>query len=784
VKVVRLAARLFLGRRLPTTSGELTVSGLRRPITIRRDGWGIPHIDADNDHDAWFGLGFCQGQDRSFQLEALLRVVRGTLAELVGKRGLAVDRLSRRVGFYRAAREQEKVLADDVREVISGFTAGVTAAARHGLTRPAHEFALLGGGPTPWTVADVLGMMKLQSFLLVSNWDSELTRLKILLEDGPEALAALDPTYPAHMHVTAPYGQAAGEAVDRLARDLSAFTALVRPGGGSNNWAVAGSRTATGRPLLADDPHLAPLLPPHWYLAHVRTPRWALAGASFAGAPGIPAGHNGFAAWGMTAGLVDNTDLFLEEIGPDGRSVKQGDSFVPCAVVREEIAVRNGRPVVEEVLVTPRGPVVSPAFRGDVPALSLRATWLDPLPVRGFLGLHLVRSWDEFRAAFAEWPAPTLNMAYADETGRIGWQLAGRAPVRRKGEGLLPLPGWDPEAGWEAAPVPFDQMPHAVDPPRGFIATANTRPLPEGEGPYLGGDWVDGYRLGRILEVLDQRSDWDIAATQELQRDLFAGPWREMRDAVLAATSRELPEEVAEAQAMLRAWDGRLTESSRAALLYELFVSRMVIAVARAKAPKTWTWAVGRGHVDFMPFTLFAVRRIAHLAGLLRRQPAGWFERSWPEEIGFALGRAFLEMGLRSKADGSRGWGQVRTLTLKHPLGELRALGWFFNLGPVPLGGDHTTPAQGATIPMTPLANPGVIASLRMVVDVGAWSNSRFALPGGQSGNPLSPHYADQLETWRHGEGVPIAWTDEDIAAATRETLRLNSTAPLAGASG
>lgn len=768
MNLFRFATRMLLGRRLPTTSGEITLPGPRNSLTIRRDAWGIPHLDADSDADAWFGVGFCQGQDRSFQLEMLQRIARGTLSELVGDRGLAVDRVARRIGFFRAAVAQERVLADDVREVLASFAAGITAAARYGLPQPAHEFALLGGQPTPWTTADVLGLMKLQSFLLVANWDSELTRLKILLEDGAEALTALNPAYPAHMYATAPVGRAAGEAVDRLAADLSAFTALVRPGGGSNNWAVAGSRTATGRPLLADDPHLAPLLPPHWYLAHVRTPHWAAAGATFVGAPGFPAGHNGFAAWGLTAGLVDNTDLFLEQIGSDGRSVRQGDGYLACEVVRETIGVRNGTSVVEDVLLTPRGPVVSPAFQGGFPALSLRATWLDAVPLRGLVDLHRVRSWDEFRRALSEWPALTVNMAYADATGRIGWQLAGRAPIRRQGHGLFPLPGWQPDVGWEREPIPFEQMPYAVDPPDGFIASANTRPLPEGDGPFLGADWVDGYRLGSIVEELQRRTDWDIASTQELQRNVVAGPWREMRATVLALP---VPAELTAALQLLRTWDGRLTVESQAALLYELFLAEMIVRAARAKAPKTWEWAVGRGHLSFIPFTLFAVRRASHLTGLLKEQPTGWFSRSWTDEMIDALSTAWTRT--QQVGNGGKGWGQVRTLTLRHLLGESRLLGSLFNLGPIPLGGDHTTPAQGATMPLTPLASPGFIASLRLVIDVGAWSNSRFALPGGQSGNPLSPHYADQLETWLHGSGVPIAWTDEEVAVATRDTLLL-----------
>lgn len=266
----------------------------------------------------------------------------------------------------------------------------------------------------------MLAVVKLISFTLASNWDAELARMKILNEDGPEALRALDPSYPEWHMVTAPPGALAGPAADRLSEDLAAFAAAVGKGGGSNAWTLAPSRTSTGRPIVANDPHLPPVLPPHWYLAHLSTPDRAVAGAAFVGAPGFAAGHNGYAAWGTTAGLVDNTDLFLEEIGADGRSVRQGDEFVPCETRIETIRVKGAAAVEEEVLTTARGPIIGPALAGEVGAVSLRATWLDSRPVRGFLYAHRARGFEEFRHTFSQWPLLALNIVYADVSGAIG----------------------------------------------------------------------------------------------------------------------------------------------------------------------------------------------------------------------------------------------------------------------------------------------------------------------------------------------------------------------------
>jgi penicillin amidase len=767
----RTLLRLLLGRRLPKTSGTLTVPGLHAPLRIRRDRWGIPYIEAADDEDAAFGLGFCHGQDRAFQLEVLLRVVRGTLAEVIGQRGLPIDRLSRRIGFARASHEQLPVLDPELRSLLDAYGRGVTAGATVGTPR-AHEFVLLRCRPTPWTAADSLGMVKLMSFMLCSNWDAELARLRLLRDDGSEALAALDPVHADHLPVTSPPGAQAGRALDLLTEEVNAFLAVVPPGGGSNNWVVGPGRTATGRALLANDPHLSASLPPHWYLAHVRTPAWAVAGASFLGGPSFPAGHNGFAGWGVTAGLIDNTDLFLEAVGPDGASVRGPDGFTPCPVCEEVIHVKGAGPVTERVLITPRGPIISPALSDTPEALALRATWLDPLPLDGLLRVHRARSFEEFRDILSRWPGSSQNLVYADITGKIGWQLMGRAPRRRAGHGLLPRPGWLPDSGWEEDPVPFADIPHAEDPECGFLATANAAPVPAGQGPFLGIDWLEGYRLQAIQRALGSRDDWDIPSTQALQCDQQSLPWEEMREAVLAVPAKD--PDARRALELLRPWDGRLSADSPAAAIYELFAAEMLQRLARARAPKSAGPALGKSLSPLNSVGFFSFRRAGQLARLLREHPAEWFARPWDEEVADALACVVRHL------HGSRGpdvrrwaWGEVRPLTLGHPLGQSRLLAGAFNLGPFPHGGDTHTINQASVAPLDPLSVPDSIASLRMVLDVGAWENSRFCLPGGQSGNPLSPHHDDQLVLWQRGEGVAIAWTEEEVAREVRETLEV-----------
>jgi penicillin amidase len=765
--------RLLLGQRLARTQGALSVPGLKGRLRIHRDRWGIPTVVAENDHDAFFGLGFCHGQDRAFQLEVLLRVARGTLAELVGKAAVPVDRLSRRIGFYHSARKHWPQLGPELQGQVEAYTRGITAGNSLGLPARPHEFVLLGGRPTPWGPLDTVALVKVMSFSLASNWDVELARLKVLLEDGPDALLALDPSYDPDHPVTAPPGVKAGPACEYLLRDLALFTSVVQPGGASNNWAIAPWRTATGRPLLANDPHLEATLPSQWYLAHLRTPEWSLAGAFFVGGPGAFAGHNGHCAWGITAGLVDNTDLFREEIGPDGRSVREGDSWVPCPVREETIRVKGGQPIVERVLETPRGPIISPALEGGLESLSLRATWLDPWPIRGLLAAHRARNVDELRQLLADWPALSQNVVCADVSGAIGWQLTGMAPRRRSGSGTVPLPAWEPDVGWWPDPVPFEQMPHLVNPSQGFIATANTQPTPYDTEPFLGVDWIDGYRLMAINRALRSHSDWSVASCQDLQRQQRTMAWEEMRDPVLAIA--ESTPEVQQALELLRDWDGSLGLDSPAGTVYELFLAEMAKRVARAKAPRTWEWVVGKNPSVLTRHSFWTFRRASHLARLLRTQPDGWFPRSWQEEMAEVLNGVIRQLHQQFGPSPERwGWGQLRPLVMEHPLGkESKLLGRIFNLGPVPCGGDTDTISQASARPLDPLAPAAIIASMRAVIDVGDWSNSRFVLPAGQSGNPFSPHYSDLFALWQRGEGVPIAWTDQEIQETTVQTLEL-----------
>ncbi len=759
----------LLGRRLPITRGRLRVGGLRAPVTIRRDRWGIPHVDATCDDDAWYALGFCEGQDRAFQLEGLVRVERGTLSALVGGAGLAADRLSRHIGFAHVARAETPLQSPEVRATLEAFARGVNAGRAIGLGRRPHELVLLRGGMTEWTATDVVGVLKLQSFALSGNWDVELARLHIVLADGVDAMRDLDPSYAAWQPVIVPPGATAGAAAAPATRSgsLSAFTGT----GGSNNWVVSGSRTASGRPILANDTHLAPSVPGPFYLAHLRTPEWEMAGAAFVGGPAFPIGHNGHSAWGAaTLGLADVTDLFVEQIGPDGASVREGDAFVPCEVRLERIEVKGGAPIEERVLVTRRGPIVGPALSGEVRTVSLRATWLDPAPVEGLLALHRVRSFEAFRDVFRRWRDVSLNAVYADVTGTIGYQMVGEVPRRPLADAALPRDGRSAGAGWLADPLPFDDLPHASDPATGFLATANNKPA-RGRGD-LGDDFIEGYRAARILERLGERGDWDVAGMRALQLDLASIPWRELRTAVLDVLAVDAS--LGEARTLLEAWDGNVSAGSPAAALFELLLADLCVRVARLRAPKSYPYALGRTFDVLVSDTTFSVRRVGHLVRAMRERPEGWCGRPWNELIVASTRAAVDLLHDRGRGGALPAWGELRPLTIPHAFSGRRPIDRAFDLGPFPCGGDANTVWQAKVDPLAPTANAGAVPVVRAVIDVGAWDDASFVLPGGQSGDPCSPHYDDQLGLWRRGDMVRIAWTEDAVRAATAETLRLD----------
>lgn len=782
MRLARTAFRALLRPRPPVVDGHLALGGLEGPVVIHRDRWHVPHVEATTAHDAWWGLGFAQGQDRAFQITAFAHVAAGRLAELTGADGLPVDRLMRRLGLAHVSRASIPTLSDEVGVALDAFARGVTAGMTDGASRQAVEFTLLRARPRPVTAIDVANVVRLFAFLLAANWQDELARLAVLEADGPDALRRLDDRAAHDLPTT--LGHPEGEhAASALAHDLDALARWVPIGGASNNWAISGAHTRSGAPIVANDPHLPPSLPTFWYLAHVTCPDWAIAGAALPGTPAIAAGHNGHGAWGTTAGHCDETDLFLEQLRRDGDgswSVLDGEEFVPALVRREVIAVNGGDSHVEEVVVTPRGPVVGPALDGAPHGLSLAATWLDPTPIEGFLALPTARGPADLHEAFRAWPGMSLNVVWGDADGHVAWQLAGGLPVRRTGHGTLPLPGWADEVGWDGR-VDYDDLPHVVDPPDGVVATANNVPaphVPPGAGLFLGVDHLEGYRVAAIREVLAERDDWTVADTIAAQQDTRSLPWRRARP-LLVDRPRPTDADAAVAWGLLAAWDGDVTADSPGAAVYELAMAGLRRAIMEHLAPIASGMLLDQTPVPgLVEEALGGLRGTAHtLAALedptrLDVRGRGGFDVD--AAIEGALSAAVRRLRQHGDHADDWAWGRVRPLRLRHAVsGAAAPLAAVFDRGPFPLGGDSHTIPQASPMPASPLGDPLGVVSLRMAVDLGDLEASRWVVPGGQSGDPSSPHYDDQLAVFLSGGAIPIPWSPEAVAVATRHTLRL-----------
>jgi penicillin amidase len=776
----RRAFQLLLGRRLPQADGELKVAA-RAPLTLRRDAHGVAYVDALNETDAWFGLGFCHAQDRAGQLELTGRAVRGTLSELVGPETLGVDRAVRLIGIQRAARAQLACFDASLQAQLAAYVAGINAAFARGPR--SHEHALLRIPPTPWEPVDVVAFGLLSCCLLPSNWDIEMARLRLLEQDGEEAVRELDPAYPPELPLTSPPGSPAGPRPEYVTRDLDALRALLGHAGGSNAWAVTAHKTATGRPLLANDPHLPAGLPNRGYLARVKCPSFAVAGVSLVGIPAFLSGHNGRAAWGSTAAGVDNVDLFLEELSANGEQVREGDRFVPCTAHTELIPVRGRPPEVLRVRSTARGPIVARAAEphnalfeplpllGRANALSFAATWLSARPTRAVLEFHRLQSFADFRECCAESTGCAYSLVYADADS-IGYVLAAEVPQRKAGYGSLPLPGWAPEVGWQAEPIGSRDLPWLENPSTGFVCCANNQPVADaGDAPFLGHDFLDGYRQARISERLQARSDWSIESTGRLQTDVLSLAFRQIERSLLAVPPRDA--ESARALELLGAWDGRVSGDSVAASVYELFMAELCQRACRVKAPNSWSIAAGAGITKLIPGTCWNARRASFVARLIVEQPPGYFT-SWPHELASVLSHVVQELRrTRGANEQAWAWGELRPLPLAHPFGQQRLLAPIYNRPSLAGYGDGTTVNQAGFEFWQPLRHSTVSAHIRSAIDVGNWSASRFVLLGGQSGNPLSPHYDDLVDPWQKGEGVPIHWEDAALAEHAVHTLRL-----------
>jgi penicillin amidase len=638
---------------LPRTSGTLRLPGLSAPVEVIRDRWGIPHIYAAGTADLFMAQGYVHAQDRLWQMELHRRLGQGQLAEIFGPRALPADRFLRTLGFGRTARREAALLDGSVREAIEAYTRGVNVFLdQRGLRLPL-EFMVLRLRPRPWEVADALVFGKVMALNLCENWTTELLRARIIAAVGAGRATLLESGYPQNLPLAIPalqpYGSRIGEEALEGAQATQVFAGAAEAGQGSNAWAVAGSRSATGRPLLANDPHLAIQMPSLWYENHLDGGDIHVTGASIPGSPGVVIGHNERIAWGATNGMTDVQDLYIERFDPaDPTRYEFRGAWERAEVVREEIVVRGqSEPVVEEVRVTRHGPVVdtapagAPGGDGAVEGpLALRWIALQPGQLnRALLALNRAHDWQSFRAALADWTAPAQNFVYADVDGHIGYALGGAIPVRAQGDGRLPVPGWSGDYEWTGV-IPHAELPHVLDPAEGFVVTANNRIVDDSYPYALPGEWLPGYRAARIRALIEQTPAHDASSFARIHRDRRSLPGLQ-----LAALSARLPAATgasARAREIFGAWDGDMAADSIGATIYARFCEKLLAAAyADAAAPLAAAAAL-----DVLPGQTFLGVALPYVLRRAAEGDDGWLPegRTWNGLLSAAWDSAIGEL--------------------------------------------------------------------------------------------------------------------------------------------
>ncbi len=749
----------------PIEDGHLSVRGSDGPIEVVRDRYGVPHVLASTDADVFFGQGFVHAQDRLFQMDAMRHAAAGRVSEWAGRAGIEADRFMRRLGFADIAGRDLAGEGDEARSLLLAYARGVNEGIR---TLPAlpPEYAFLGTKPEPWHAEHswLLGRFVLFSFAV--NWDTELLRERLLHAIGPERAALLDSAYPAGAYASS--GLPVFPAAERL---LAAYEAALEAGldvdGASNAWAVTADRTTTGAPLLASDPHLEPRMPGLLHVSHLRGGSFDCIGAGVAGIPGIAMGHNGHIAWGITAGLADVSDCYIETIDPaDPTRYLTPDGWMTGRTRIERIKVRAGRAVEERVLETRHGPVIGPAVRGEGRAVALRSTSLEPGDQLGpVLDLSRATTIEEFDAAVASRPGVPFNYVYASQDGRIGYRMSGRIPRRKHGEGLLPQDG-----GRSPGPPPYldtAQMPHLIDPAAGFVANANNAPGGEHE---LGADWCEPWRVERIVALLEATPRHSRRTFEAMQTDVHSSALTRLRDLLLDAL---LPED--DARRLLAAWDGRLAVDSAAAAVigrtYQYLARGLATRLAGSAAPT----ALGSG-LAFIGGGSFGYRLQGAILQAIESPAPPRFTGAADRDRAL---RAALEAALHSlEADlGSQRsrwrWGGVHRWHLPHPLEHVPGLGHWYSRGPYPFPGDGNTVLQASYSVGTGTGRVGTLPGYRQVIDLADFDRSVFQLSTGNSGIPGHPRYGDCIEEFIAGRYRPLLYSTEAIEANAEHHLRL-----------
>lgn len=771
------------------TSTTLKLAGLRDRVTVRRDERGIPYIEAANDDDLYFAQGYVTASDRLWQMDLLRRNVRGELAEILGPAALSQDQRHRTLGFGRIVDATAAQMTPQMRAVLEAYAKGVNAfiESRNNQNLPP-EFLILQYKPRPWLPADSLAIGKLLYEILSNTWQYDIMRASLagLPKAKRDALlpetssldvlvVGTDRAHQSHRNsspVPASPDESLLATLAQIADGRAPATApypfpdgqvFAEPTQASNNWVVSGKLTASGKPLLANDPHLPPFAPSIWYMTELVAPGVHVAGVTFPGAPGIVLGHNDQIAWGATNLGPDVQDLYLEKFDKE----KPGRYLTPSGwreaeVRHEQIKVRKGfadastETQTFDVTVTRHGPIVLDKD-GARYALRWPAFESNAVEFEGLFMANRARDWKEFTAALSRYTGPTQNFIYADVKGHIGYYGAGRIPIRKTGDGSVPYDG-STDAGEWISFIPFDKLPHQLDPRSGMIVTANQRVAGADYPYFLTHVWAQPYRARRIFDLLSQKSKLTADDFRRIQGDTYSIAGAIFaREAVKILSGQTMDEKMKASVGSFSTWDGRLDADSRVAPLVAqmriAFRQRVLKAALGEQLFKTFVW----------PNSDLLIDRV------ISEQPREWLPpefKSYADLLhaSYADAREALTKSLGTD-ESKWTWGAMSPARFSHPLAPAPFVGAQFTIPPFPQSG--TPFLLGATV------NVGASVSMRLIADPSDWDKTQHGIALGESGLPTSPHWSDQLADWRAVTPRAFPFTNSAVASATKETTIL-----------
>jgi penicillin amidase len=794
------AAWWVVYRPLPRLDGSISIADLRRQVTVDRDGWGVPHIRAASVEDLAEAQGYVMAQDRLWQMDLLRRVARGELSEILGARTLAIDKDFRTLGLGRAADREAATLDPEPRKILDAYARGVNQFISQHVSSLPLEFSLLGYKPQPWKPADTLAISGYMYRTLTDTRERELNRAKVSERAGPDRSKDLfsrqsamdhfvigDPQVPddgSERSATDPdedddddmqpdtvfkaeLGKTTGGESDRSAPDLTSALRQsvegvleeswneIRQGLGSNNWVVSGAHTATGKPLLANDTHLELMMPSIWYEVHLTAPGWNVKGFTLPGAPMVIIGHNEHIAWGFTNNGADVQDLYIETFNPaapDEYRVK--GSWVKAQSIDETIRVK-GQP--EEhllVTITRHGPIV---HREGDKGYAMRWTATEPGGLaNSYNWLGKARNWKEFRDTMKGVWGPGQNAVYADVQGNIGYIMAARVPLRKKGHGEVPEPGDPDDYAWTGY-LPFDQLPQALDPESGLIVTANARVVGPNYKPYLTDRWEEPYRTARIYDLLHDRRDLRIEDMLKVETDTYSYPHVFLAEQLLAAAKTVRPKDPRTQKLIdgLKDWNGIADANSpETSFLHSvrLAVLKQILTPVLGEQASLYQW-----------------RSTTFLQTTLTDRPSKWLPspcKNYDELLVAAADNAVKGLAEDSRSERVEDWAwkNFDSLDMFHPLGHQGLLKALLSISGKP---------QSGTVYSVRAATKTHGPSMRFVANPANWDESILLITSGESGQPGSSHYSDQFPYWYQGKPILAPFSDAAEAKAKKHTLTL-----------